>query len=527
MRSSDRRPRTSRGFHGFGVLALSLLSCLGCTTSEPKPQSSKPAEPRVTVEPERVFWADPETPLSVLLITVDGLRADMPWTGYERDIAPWLTKFSKRSVSYSRAYALSSSAPRSIGALLTGHYPSEMPRNGEFYTTFFPENQFLAETLQGAGHATLAGHVHGYFREDTGITQGFAQVERIEGAPEGNQSPTAPSSEQLTQLAEAMLGRFASRSKDETFFAHFHYVDPHEPYLEHANRPSFGPKPRDAYDQEVHYTDEWVGKLVDFALKQPFGERLAVIITAGHGESFATHHHHKYGHELWEDQVRVPLLIYAPKIDARTIDEPRSHIDLAPTVLELMGAPVAEDLPGQSLVPELYGLAPEARPVIIDLPRGLREDRRRALVKGDQKVIAFQDDNAYVLYNVAKDPEEKRNLAKLKPDELREIVSEYKRVSETIGFEQLRGDPTPPNGRPGAATRPVRRGRPTPARQTAGDKGATADPQPSGVGAESSGAATKAEPAEKPATSDAPTPSDAPATPQTVSEPAAPSEPIE
>ncbi|HEU5077358.1 MAG TPA: sulfatase-like hydrolase/transferase, partial [Polyangiaceae bacterium] len=231
------------------------------------------------------------------------------------------------------------------------------------------------------------------------------------------------------------------------FFAYFHFMDPHAPYLPHAPGPNWGDEPRDVYDQEVRFTDAWVGKLVDWALDQPWGKHTAVIISADHGESFGAHNLFKHGYELWEDVIHVPLLIYAPGAHARRIDTPRSHIDLAPTILQLMGIRVPQSLPGKSLVPELYGLAPEARPVIADLPRDTLQDRRRALIQGTDKLIAFGDDRYFMLFDLKTDPEEQKDLILADPARMKKLLEQYQKLSagielrEVTGYAELKGAP--------------------------------------------------------------------------------------
>jgi len=110
-----------------------------------------------------VTAADSNRPFHVLLIIVDSLRADMPWMGYDRPIAPWLTAFAQRSVTYTRAHSISSTTARSVGPLLVGRYPSEMERNGLFFSRWYPSNEFVSERLSAAGHHTAALLTHSYF----------------------------------------------------------------------------------------------------------------------------------------------------------------------------------------------------------------------------------------------------------------------------------------------------------------------------------------------------------------------------
>ena len=398
-----------------------------------------PAELGTRPEPRR-----PETPLNVLLVVVDSLRADMPWTGYHRPIAPFLTEFARRGVSYSRAYAISSTTSRSIGPLLTGRYPSEMQRSGDYFTRWYPENVFVSERLRGAGHRTLALHGHLYFAPKShGLDQGFQDYALLPRTRLNNTDPDNKTARRTTETAQRMLERVTAHLKEEQrFFAYVHYMDPHAPYLAHQDRPSFGSKPRDLYDQEVHYTDEWIKELVSFAQAQPWGRRLAVIITSDHGEAFGEHAQHKHGYELWEELIRVPLLVQVPGAEPQRIDQPRSHVDLAPTILELMSLPPAAGLRGKSLVPELFGAPPERRLVIADLPRDDLQDRRRAIIDGDLKLIAFGDDERFALFDLAADPHERRNLVWRDRKRFRYMQRRYEKLDQEMPTVEVRGKAT-------------------------------------------------------------------------------------
>ena len=100
----------------------------------------------------------PSGPFNVVLITIDSLRADMPWAGYPRDIAPRLTELEKASVSFTHAYSISSFTSKSVGGLLGGEYPSAMTRDGVFFTRYFDDNLMFPERLRAGGIRTLSGH---------------------------------------------------------------------------------------------------------------------------------------------------------------------------------------------------------------------------------------------------------------------------------------------------------------------------------------------------------------------------------
>jgi arylsulfatase A-like enzyme len=382
---------------------------------------------------------------------IDSLRADMPWTGYPRPIAPWLSQFAERSTLYPRSYSLSSYTAKSVAPTLTGKYPSEMARDGYFFTRWMPDNVFVTERAQKAGHRTLAGHAHGYFLPGMGVDQGFDDYRLVKGTFLDTTGVHNVTSETLNALAKQLLSepKNVQLPEGKRFFAYFHFLDPHYTYIKHEGHPDFGDKRRDVYDNEVHYSDKWVGDLITWAQQQPWGKDTAVIITADHGEGMGERNHFRHAYELWESLIRVPLFIHVPDAAPRRIEASRGHIDLAPTFAELMGLPEPEDAAyrGKSLLSEVFGAKPEERPVLSELPRADLMDRRRALVSGDYKLIAFGDDTKFMLFNVMKDFKEEHELSASEPEKLAEMKALYERVSKEIpvvpvtGGAPLRGAP--------------------------------------------------------------------------------------
>jgi choline-sulfatase len=423
------------------MIVGALLVCFaGCGRSKssrsdpvPEPPVSElaPAEEEVAEAPPEPVDLGPKRPLNVLLILIDGLRADMPWTGYPRDIAPRLTAFEKESVSYSRAYSISCMTARSVGPMLAGAYPSEMLRNGYFFTLWLPDNVMLAERLADAGHLTLAVHAHGYFRPGSGVSQGFEETQMVIGTPVNRLGTLDTlSSQKLTEAAIELLGRreIGKRPDAKRFFLSMQYMDPHAPYVIHPDRPFHGSQSRDLYDQEVHYTDEWVGKLIDWVKEQPWADETAIIVSADHGEAFGEHKSYfEHGYFLYEVTTRVPLLVRIPGVPPARIDAARSHIDLARTLLELLGVPPAPEMRGKSLVPEILGQqAAEEREVVLDLPYTDQTPRRRALIRGKFKLIVTETEPAAELFDLEQDPAEQRNLAAERTDVVAEMLARHK-----------------------------------------------------------------------------------------------------
>src|SRR5262249_53102525 len=143
------------------------------------------------------------------------------------------------------------------------------------------------------------------------------------------------------------------------------------------------------------------------------------ILTADHGEAFADHGMNFHGVELWESLVQVPLFVYVPGISPHRVPVKRGHIDLAPTMLEIMKVlpPAAGELRGTSLVPDLYAEKAEdyvERDVYLDMPAGPYNQMRRGIITGPtpgMKLLHYGGAQ-YQLFDLAADPGEKEDLAR-------------------------------------------------------------------------------------------------------------------
>ncbi|HEY4103785.1 MAG TPA: sulfatase-like hydrolase/transferase, partial [Polyangiaceae bacterium] len=142
----------------------------------------------------------------MLLLTIDSLRADMPWTGYPRAIAPNLTKLAEQSVVYTNEYALSSYTAKSVAGFLSSRYPSTLYRSGYFFASYPKSDTFLAEVLQAHGIATTAWHAHLYFR-GVGLDQGFDTWQFVPGITFDPQTDTGITSQLMTELGIKLLSK--------------------------------------------------------------------------------------------------------------------------------------------------------------------------------------------------------------------------------------------------------------------------------------------------------------------------------
>jgi choline-sulfatase len=175
-----------------------------------------------------------------------------------------------------------------------------------------------------------------------------------------------------------------------------------------------------------------VKKILDFVDSQPWGKRTAVVISSDHGETFGEHKMYKHGFELWSVLTHVPLMIRVPGVAPRKIDEPRGMVDMTATVLELLGTKADASFQGKSLVPELVGATPEARDVVTDLARTSDNDRKRTLRRGKWKIIEHGNADAFQLFDLEADPDEKTDLARKEPAKLEELRSALRDANSKI-----------------------------------------------------------------------------------------------
>jgi choline-sulfatase len=380
---------------------------------------------------------------NVIFLTVDTLRHDLGYMGYPKPITPNIDALAARSVVFERAYATASFTPKSLGPLLIGKYASETSRDFEHYTTFYSSNVFVAERIHASGARTFAGMCHRYFTFKTGLQQGFDLWDTTAMPPHMTDNDRRVTSDRLTNVALSMLSKPENVGGPKRFFAWFHYFDPHLPYVPHPGAPDFSPrdgskvaKARAPYDEEVWFTDQQIGRLLAYVASQPWGAQTAIVLTADHGEAFGEHNHIGHGRELWEPLVRVPLIVYVPGIPPKRVSLKRSHIDLAPTLMQLAGAPLPSDrsLRGTSLVADL--VAPATGPfverdVYIDMPEGPFNEMRRALITNGSPGTKLIDvgGKRFELYDLSRDPEEQTNLASDKV-----LITPY-----IEGMQRLRG----------------------------------------------------------------------------------------
>lgn len=341
----------------------------------------------------------------VLLLTIDSMRGDQPWTGYPHALTPNLSALAERSIVYERAYAVANVTAASLASLLSGRYPSELPRT-RCAVAQYKLGEGLAPFLKASGVTTSAAHGSAMFASYAAPSGGFDDWRLIGGAAGLGAQSNAVTGAAVATLVE---GALASPTPSPHRFLWAHLVDPRHPYATHADFPPSGRSARGAYDGEIAYTDAMVGRVLAALERSPLAGRTAVIVAGNHGEAFGEHGNYRHGRGAYDEEFRVPLMLHLPGVPPARIATPRSVIDIAPTVAALFRLEPPARWRGKSLLDDLGPEGPVTRPVFFDSPELKGRSALRAVVVGPTKVVLEKGFTR--LYDLDVDPAERSPVA--------------------------------------------------------------------------------------------------------------------
>jgi choline-sulfatase len=365
-----------------------------------------------------------ETRPDVLIVTIDTLRADHTSAyGYNIPTTPELERIASLGLLFERAYAPTSTTAPSHAALLSGRHPRSLGvlKNGHVISE---SETMLAEIFGDAGYATSAFVSSFPVRAEFGFEQGFNTYYEnftVEESSLGSENYTRGRNRIAEFTTRRYLQWLGAASDRRARFSWVHYVDPHAPYKAPVRFKGEWAKGVRGfvrqYDEEIHYVDSWLGKLFDGA-REEAGERgLVFLVTSDHGEGLGDHKWMGHGVNLYEEAVRVPMVLVAPGVAGagERVAEPVSLVDVAATVVELAGVETDAPFEGQGLLGDHRVLD---RPIVLQRRSyaskrdGKKEVRGSlvGLVRWPEKLLTAPHEDVFELYNLDFDPIESVNL---------------------------------------------------------------------------------------------------------------------
>jgi arylsulfatase A-like enzyme len=398
---------------GAGVFSLPVWS--NPTVSAP---SQRPAEMK-----------------NVILLSLDTLSArHLRAYGYEHDTSPFIEEtFTKNGTVFERCVAAAATTPPSHMTMFTSVQPCVhgMTTGEQFLPLWLTT---LAAVLRGDGLETGAVTEDGWL----GIVQGFG---RGFNAYAENRSPDLMAPLGQVDVTFAKARHWLARNRDKHFFLFLHTFQVHDPYApppeykdlfrERADQvvnQESAQHLRDAvdYDQEIRYTDDQLRQLFEALSEHGLDRNTIFIIVSDHGEEFFQHGLWGHGAHLYEEVTRVPLMFWGPGVipAGKRVAAPVGHIDLMPTILDLVGVPPPGQVMGRSFIDSLTKEAadPKSRPLFSEAWGGMAmfPDRTSIPFKrpaylvqiGTRKLSRYRQEDGfrYEYYDVAADPEERQNL---------------------------------------------------------------------------------------------------------------------
>ena len=298
-------------------------------------------------------YARASAPVSgpIIVLSIDTLRADhLPAYGYKKVKTPAIDALAADGVVFERAY---SHAPQTLPAhasLLSGRLPFETGVRDNVGFTVKSSERMLPQMLRDRGFTT-GGVVSAYvLRKETGISRGFDffDDEMPPSSPELSIGQVQRDGAQSVGIAERWLDSIGTSRA----FLFLHLYEPHKPYTPPERFAEYAP-----YDGEIAYTDELVGRLVRYLKSHQLYDRSTIILLSDHGEGLGDHGEQEHGLFVYDEAIHVPLIIkQESNVGAgRRVADLVQHVDLVPTILDLVKAPGSGGFRGRSLKPVLEG----------------------------------------------------------------------------------------------------------------------------------------------------------------------------
>jgi arylsulfatase A-like enzyme len=303
----------------------------------------------------------------VVLVSIDTLRRDHVGAyGYTRPTTPTLDALAARGIVADDAVSVSSWTLPAHLSMLTSADPGA---HGGVDMSHGSNKRFpsLATLFKQAGYATQAITSHLYVSSVYGLDEGFDYLDFHQDR-------------RASDVADRAIG-LLDRLGDRPFFLFLHFYDPHWHYApppetlglfessyagkvtglwgdfskldRNALRPADLAHILALYDGEIRYTDDHLKRVLTHLAERGLDRGTVVLVTSDHGEEFLEHGSWEHQKTLYEEVIRIPLLVAGPGVTARREPKQASLLDVAPTLLTWAGLPVPGHARGRSLLTPL------------------------------------------------------------------------------------------------------------------------------------------------------------------------------
>jgi arylsulfatase A-like enzyme len=330
----------------------------------------------------------------IVLITLDSVRADrMGFLGSSQRLTPNLDRLAKDSLIFRRAYSQSPLTLTSHVTLLSGNYP-QSHRVIDLGVPLASSVPYLPALLQAQGYHTAAFVASAELNPKCGYAPGLERG--FDEYSSGGASTRDRSAAQTSADAVAWL----ARNKKPPFFVWLELPGP------------LGTSSA-SYAAGIRAQDSSVGKLISALQSQKLLDNVLVVVAADHGQSLGAHGESTHGIFLYDETIHVPLLLKLPgnKMGGKSLDDTVRLVDVAPSILEAAGLPVASSMQGESLLRMARTSASEHKPAYsrTDLPsRGFGWSPLESWRSGKYLLIRAPKPE---LYDLESDPGATHNLS--------------------------------------------------------------------------------------------------------------------
>jgi len=411
---------------------------------------------------------EPERKPDILLVTLDTLRSDFVSAyGYPRKATPRLDALAAEGALFENHFTTIATTAPAHATLFTGLFAREhgLTKNGQALSE---ELTALPELLQSEGYRTGASIGASILGSKHGFARGFDEFDEDFG--ESVLRPAGKSGK-YERYAESVIDRaiaIAEAPGEQPLFLWVHLYDVHEPYqppiaspLEPEQNLKFFRKRAEAsksydrellgrmhagYEAEVFYVDREFGRLLDAWDRRPTGPESLVVVTSDHGEGLGEHDYQGHGFLLYEEQVKVPLILRKRGLleGGKRVTAYTSMVDLGATMLSLAGFGDLPGFRGQPLI-RPPGHSPTNRDIFaerrffteLDLERSealrrlTRANPKKPIGSIGEKCVLIRDGWKFIwnesgrheLYSLESDPREERNLLSEEAERAAEMLA--------------------------------------------------------------------------------------------------------